>query len=404
MQLCKDSERGLIKMKKRLLTLVVAGILLISTTVTSFGADNTVAGTKAEEAVEVKSFTLQQAIDYALENSTQLKKLNADIKIAGVDARSTGSKYGSMKDESLAFFQELSRDTSGETIVSYTRVKEGYYKEATKMAVRLNEKGEEMATEGIKFSVEQSYFGVLHAQENLDIQKSVLNAAKQNLDAGNKKLALGLVSEIEAMTFEIDYSQAEIAYKSAQRELEYAKMSFNKVIGVPLDTKVALTEKIAIEAPEEVDLDAKVSEALENRMEMITAQEQYELSQLDYEILKGNAPGTYGFKTAVYTLDSNENELSETKKEVELSVQKAYMDMMDAYEGLTILDKTIVQVEKVYDATKKRYEVGMATENDVIESLNQLAEIKLQRAEVALGYNLAKKMFKVSYGIGLSAN
>ncbi len=400
-------------MKKRILSLVIVGILLLSMIATSF----------AEEATTAKSFTLQEAIDYAIENSTQLKKLNADIDAAEIDVKKAGKAYNSTKDYSLADMQtgisagitlndsqqyevvaKQTFDSSIDTILQLARVKNGYYKEATKMGLMLTEKGKEMATEGIEFSVEQSYFNVLHAQENLDIQKSILSAAKQNLDAGNKKLELGLVSEIEVMSFEIAYSQAEIGYKSAVRQLEYAKMTFNKAVGLPLDTKVELTEVITIEPPEEVDLNEKVSEALQNRMEVISGQEQYNLSKLNYDICKSASPGSYDLKIARYTLESNECELAETKKAVELSVQKAYMDMMDAYEGLTILDKSIVQVEKVYDATKKRYEVGMATENEVIESLNQLQEIKLQRSEVAAGYNLAKKMFKVTYGIGLGTN
>ncbi len=405
-------------MKKRILSLVIAGMLFMCTAATSFGADEI---ETTEEATEVKRFTLQEAIDYAIENSVTLKTIEADIEKTEIEVTKAGKGYSSLKDYSLADLQSRivkdiqpdsgdpdklkitynqTFDTSIDTILQSVRIKEGYYKEATKMGLLLAEKGKEMAIKGIGFSVESSYFGVLHAQEKYEIQESTLATAKQNLDNINKKYELGMASPLELMNFEIAYSQAEMGYKSAQRALEYAKMSFNKAIGLPLDSNVILTDELIIEEPETIDIEEKVTEALENRMEIISAQKQYELDKMNFDI-SSTFVGTYDYKNAKYTLESSEYALADAKVTVELSVRKAYMDMMDAYEALTILDKTIMQVEKVYTATETRYDLGMATENEVIEALNQAKEMKLQRSQAALGYRLAKKQFELSYGIGL---
>ncbi len=376
-------------MKKRILSLAVVGMLLFCTAATSFGADSA----SEDDVTAVKSFTLQEAIDYALENNSAIGISETAIEKAEVAF-----------DEAKKGYKDAKVTTSGILITTTSQMllaKEGYYRDLAEMGVVLAEKGKGIAIEGIKFSVESSYFGVLHAQEKYGIQESTLITAKQNLDSINKKYELGMASPLEAMNFEIAYSQAELGFKSAQRALEYAKMSFNKAIGLPLDTKVELIDELTIEPPEEVNLEEKVIQAMENRMEIISAQKQYELDKMNYDIISSTFIGTYDYQNAKYTLKSSEYTLEDTKVTIELSVRKAYMDMMDAYEALTILDTTIVQVEKVYIATKTRYDLGMATENEVIEALNQAKALKLQRSQAALGYRLAKKQFELSYGIGL---
>lgn len=366
------------------------GLALISMTAVSLAADN---------VSEVKTFSLEQAVNYALENSplvgiseTGLQKAQVKLK----EAKSAYNKSNKSEDTAKAF------SVSIETLDT-AKLQKGYYKRLAEMGLILAEKAKLQTIESIKFSVESSYFNLLNAQEKLAIQNSILKVSKENLDNIKKKYALGMASQIEVLSFETAYSQAELDKKSAERALIYAKMSFNKTLGLPLDTKVQLTDKLQVQVPPEVDIEKKVEEALENRMEVISATEQYEVDKLNFEITALWYPeNTYKYQEAKHIVESSAYSVINSQQTVELSVRKAYMDMIDAYEAIEVLDKLIDQAEKTYETTKVRYDMGMATNNEVVEALNKLQEIKLQKAQALLGYNLAKKQFEASYGIGLT--
>ncbi|KPU43671.1 outer membrane efflux protein [Oxobacter pfennigii] len=369
-------------MKKKLIIALVLCIVLGSFTTVSM-AENSPAGEK--------SFSLAEAVDYALKNSPQMGIKQTALEKAKVGLREANSLFNKTKDSSEVTFQTA-------------QIKKGYGKRGAQSAVTVAEKDLLRAAEDIKYSVESSYFNLLNAQEKLEIQNSTLVSAKENLDTTSKKYELGLVSQIEVTSAKTTYMQEQMDQRSAQRAVEYAVMDFNKTLGLPLETKVKLTDTLNIEPLPEVDINEKVSLALQNRMEIVSASEQYEVDKLNLEITYGWYPeNTYKYQEAKQTMESSEYKLSSSKQSVELSVRKAYMDMQDAYDRLTILDQSIDEMEKLYDATILKYENGLDTSSSVTDMLNKVKEVKLQKAQALLGYNLAKKQFEASFGIGISS-
>ncbi|MDK2933933.1 MAG: hypothetical protein PWP27_1743 [Clostridiales bacterium] len=345
----------------------------------------------ASNAAEEKTFTLQQAIDYALKNNPLIAISDTGIEKAKVSFKEASSVYRKSNDAPvMAFESQLAKD--------------GYYKRMAEMALKLAEKGKEKTVESIEFEVENHYFTLLNAQENLNIQKSIAELATENLRIANRKYDLGTISEIEVMSFKTSLAQAKVDLKSAQRALEYAQMNFNKALGLPLNTKVRLTDAIKVEAPESIDIEEKVSQALQNRMEIISAKEQYEADKLYFDITaKWYPSNTYKYQQAKQAMQSSEYSLINSNKTVEISVRKAYMDMLNAYESLVVLQQAEEQLQKAYDVTKIKYENGLGTNIELLQIMNQLKEIKLNKSKAQLGYNLAKKQFEVSYGVGLSS-
>ncbi|MGE4284388.1 MAG: TolC family protein [Clostridia bacterium] len=370
-------------MRKKLTAVLVALTLVLLTTTSALVG--------ASDAAEEKTFSLQQAIDYALENSPLIVISETGIEKAKVSSKEARSVYNKAEDAPvMAFESQLSKD--------------GYYKRMAEMGLKLAEQGKVQTVESVKFAVENNYFTLLNAKENLNIQEDIYNLAVENLNIANQKYDLGTISEIELLSFKTSVAQAEVDRKSAQRALEYAQMNFNKALGMPLNTKVQLTDAIKVEAPESIDIEEKVSQAFVNRMEIISAKEQYEADKLYFEITaKWYPSNTYKHQQAKQTVELSEYSLTNTNQTVEISVRKAHMDMLDAYESLVVLQQTEEQLQKVYDIAKIKYENGMGTNTEVLEAMNQLKEIKLGKSKAQLGYNLTKKQFEVSYGVGLGS-
>lgn len=371
-------------MRKKLAAMLIVFVLAILASVPQVA--------RADDIADEKSFSLQQAIDYALKNSPLIAICDTGIQKAKVSLSEAKSAYKKAEDADNASFEN-------------SLTEQGYYMRSAEMALKIAEQKKAQTVESIKFTVENNYFTLLNAQENLNIQSGILELAKENMDMANIRYNLGTISEIDLLSFKTSLAQAEVNLKSAQRALEYAQMNFNNALGLPLKTKVNLTDEIEIQAPKNVDIDEKVAEALQNRMEIISAKEQYEVDNLYLEITaKWYPSNTYKYQSAKQTAESSEYTLTKAIQTVEISVRKAYIDMLNAYESLDVMQQKEQQLQKSYDVMKIKYENGMGTNIDLLEALNELREIKLSKAKAELEYNLAKKKFEASYGVGLGSS
>lgn len=370
-------------MKKKMILMIIS-ILTVLTLLAVAAAD---------QPEDVKEFSLQEAVDYALENSNLIKLSEVAVDKAKVSYKEADGAYDKIKNI-----------PGGTGSLEQYKLKEGYYRDLAKMGVTLAEKGKEQTNEIVKFSVESAYFDLLFARDKAEIEKSVLESAHKDMDIVNKKFELGMVSKVDVLTSEANLESAQLAYNTAVRGKEYKLMSFNKTLGLPLKTEVALTDELTYDEPVEADIEEKVALALQNRYEVIAAREQYEMDKKNFDLTAvWYTPNTYVHQEAKYQMDSSYYSLVSTEQETELSVRKAYMDMMSAYDSISVLDKNVESLEQAYHLTQLRYDVGMATSYDVINALNALNEVKLQRLQSVHAYNLASKQFEASYGIGITS-
>jgi outer membrane protein len=380
-------------MKKKLLAVVLCVVTACALFV-SAGAD---------EAKDTVTFSLQQAVDYALENSAAIKLSYTAVDKAEVGYREAKSAYDKA-DDAGGLSREERMLMSSQMLFENYKLTEGFYKEMADMGRTLAKKGREQTIETVKMAVQNAYFNLLFVKEKAQIQKSILDSAKKDMDIANKKYELGMVSQVDVLSSEAALESAKLGYNTALRDLEYQVMSFNKTLGLPLKTEVTLTDSLAFEEPPEADLEERVTLALQNRYEVIAAKEQYRVNELNHKLTLGWYPeNTFATRQARYDMENSHHKLVSAEQDVELSVRKAYMDMQSAYESIRVLGKNVERLEKAYDIARLRYDTGMATSQEVVNALNALNDIKLQRLQAIYGYNLAKIQFEASSGIGVAA-
>ncbi|MDD4707352.1 MAG: TolC family protein, partial [Firmicutes bacterium] len=272
------------------------------------------------------------------------------------------------------------------------------------MGRTLAEKGREQTIETVKMAVQSAYFNLLFAQDKAEIQRSILDSAKKDMDIAGKKYELGMVSQVDVLSSEAALESAKLGYNTATRDLEYQRMSFNKTLGLPLKTEVGLTDSLTFEEPPGADIEEEVTLALQNRYEVIAAKEQYRVNELNHKLTLGWYPeNTFVTRQARYDMESTHQSLVNAEQDVELSVRKAYMDMQSAYDSIGVLSKNVERLQKAYDIARLRYDTGMATSQEVVNALNALNDIKLQHLQAVHGYNLARIQFEASSGIGIAA-
>ena len=376
------------KTTTKAILLLLISTMLLSITLPTY-AETPMLISSLETQPITKTFSLETAIKYAQDNSTTQAINKTKLEAAKL----------SLDEQKVAQYKALDK---GAYVFEGVKTRNGYYVKLSQMGLLLTEKGIIQTDSIIRSQTENVYFTYQNALDKKEICDNILQYAKDNLKTAQLKSTLGLTSDIDLMYANNAVLKATIDKANAERALDYSRMDFNKALNLPLDTKIELTDKIACVKYDEVTVAEKAELAKANRMEAIQAKEQLELDKKLLEVTgKFYMPNTYGYKKAQFNAMTSEDTYKSTLNTVQLSVYKAYNDMVSAYASLEWLDAQITLQQKVYDIAKIKYEQGISANSEVTDALNKLLDAKLNKAQAMLGYNLAKTKFTNSYNIGL---
>ena len=229
--------------------------------------------------------------------------------------------------------------------------------------------------------------------------------SKRQYDIAQIRFELGTGTKQERLSAESQLLADGLEMKNALSDLYYAKLEFQNQLGLSMDGMVDIYYEDGYEPfdKETANLDEKIALALQNRFDVASMREAYELQKLNYEITTSMfSLSTYKGKAALYDKEKAFNEMVKTENNAELKVYEAYVDMVKAYRSIESLDISIVAMKESYRLSQLSYEVGMTTLTDVQLAQKALAEMELARLNAVNGYNLARMNFEASYGIGLN--
>ncbi|MGD9567021.1 MAG: TolC family protein [Sedimentibacter sp.] len=362
------------------------GLLLTAMLILTFGI------TYAEEQSQNKTYNLsmEEAVELGLKNNEAVKIAQLDIEKNQVISKKAASLWSKAPENSMIETKLLS---------------DGYYKRQSEMAAKMSRKSKELLEQKIKMGIKNSYYEISRSIKDIEVkEENVLRVMEQQRIA-EAKLKIGTGIKQEVLTAQAAVEEANLLLANAKDDLTYKKMEFNKLLGIPSDATVNFTEdvisNISLKATENIDLTPKVSEAQKNRIEVIQAQENAEVSKLYFDIVSNySAENTYDYRAANYEKEKANNELNDAKQNVELSVNNAYLNMQKAARAVGVYEKNIASLEEAYRLSQLSYEAGVGVQMDVLNAQNMLYNAELSHVQSLHNYNLAKLKFTASYGIG----
>lgn len=248
----------------------------------------------------------------------------------------------------------------------------------------------------------QEYFGMKSREEQFEIAKKTLENKKTSLELTETKYEYGSVSKIDLLNAKISYSQAESSYSHSENELMLARMEFNAYLGINLYSELTLTSKLEEVALSDVQLEAAIDSALENRSEIKSAEYSLEQAQKSFGSVSAypSSSATY-LKGKTSYLKAQINARS-AYNDIEIDVTRKYTEMHEKYDTLSLSKMNLESAQESYELELSRYELGMSTLSDV-----QNAEITLNNAEVSyadsiLNYRMAVTNYELCMGAGIS--
>ena len=278
---------------------VLLSLLLTGGSVLGF-ADNE---TQTEQTV----MTIDDAVAYTIEN-------NRDIEIADFNIEKEALNK---KESDKAFKNAENSKSTAYSVISGKLIKKGYYKLLANLSYDLALKQRDAVELGATIETKSGFYTIINKLKDVETRTLNLERAQKVYDISTRKLEMGLGTKQELLLADANLETAKLDLESAKDDLVFERMTFNKTLGLPLEEEIVLSGAIEFSVYPEVNLEEKEAEALENRIDVIAADQAYEAAKLKEEIYGYfYTPNVYDFKKVVYEERSAYNELIDTEPEI----------------------------------------------------------------------------------------
>lgn len=327
-------------------------------------------------ADQVLLLSLEDSYEIALNNNLDLKTKQLELEKTKVERQQAKSASKKMEDITFNFEGAQVRDLQ-------PRLKQA--------EVLIDEKKLELQERNLKVSVEEAYYDVLLAEDNLEYTLAQQERAKTQLKNAELKFKEGLVAQNSVIIAQAEACNAAAELFAAQKELEVSKIVFNDLLGRELTLPVKLAGKFDYEPQDIPNVGDFIEKALLQRPEVIEANEMAEVAKLNADLaLKYYASNTYIYKKA--NLDAKKEELKteDVKRQICLEVRKAYLFTLERAEKLKASQQAKKAAEETYRIANLKYEAERVTMVEVLEAMERLRQAEKHYASCVYDYNVSK--------------
>ncbi|HHY46087.1 MAG TPA: TolC family protein [Firmicutes bacterium] len=321
-----------------------------------------------------KGLTLQQAVELALRQGSAIRLASLDLKDAEVSYRQATA------DQLLkpSVLTALSAET----------------------AWVVAQRNYEMAKADIATQVEQAYYDVLKAERGLVLAQENLERAREQLKTAESKFKLGMVAQIDVIAAEAEVAGAEANQSRAEADLALARMKFNRVIGVALDSPVKLTSQFSYD-PIPLDLEKAIQYSLSHRLEIKKAEDAVALKEKEVEVYNNDFTPSLVLEKSRIGLETAQAELDDTKTNIILEVRQNFESLKDAERQVPLQEKALAKVKENLRIAKARYDAGVITAMELADAQRAVYQAETDYLKAMFDYNVARAKFYKSLGMPL---
>ncbi|NLH02415.1 MAG: TolC family protein [Clostridiales bacterium] len=385
-------------------------ILILITASFAFAQENN------ESEDEILKLSLEDAVKIAEENNQQVKlsKLGLEkAELARKEYRYQDKKvrdavdlWEGMPAEEKSKLNEMLRIEMESLSGFETSSTMDILGKQAEFAVNMAKLGIDVTIKGINFGIEAAYYGVLLAEENTSIAKAAVSRYQDMLGIAEAKFKAGTITKNEVLDAQVQLSKAEADLLKAESEEEKAYINLKKLIGLPLDRAIELTDSFK-DKPDDFDktLDELLEAAEKNRIDIMSAEGAFEIAKLDFELSSKAYPSnTFIYKEKEYAMEEARLQLQDTKSAVEAQVRGIWLDFEDAKTNIPVMDKALEMAEESLRLAKLSYEAGLVRSVDVAAAEEGLKQVQLQRLSAIYNYNLARLKLENATYFSVSGN
>lgn len=342
--------------------------------------------TKEPEVAETMSFTIDQAVQYALDHNRDIKIQDIYIEKAALDSSKT--LYDMRKYADYEVITKRLKDS-------------GATKRGADLQKNIADWNKEITTNEIKYNTRKKYYELVQSAEMVKITEEGLALAKNVYDQSLLKHKLGVISSQQLLFAETELKQAESNLDNAKLGYESQRMGFNDELGLPLTTKIELASKITYSKSEKMDVEKAVKEGLENNAVLKVLRENHEIAKLSLKAIAAKYPSnTFNYKEQDIRVEETLKNLENTKNKIELQIRSSALLAETKEKQIDTYDKLVEKADNIHRLSLLSFDVGENTVNDVASSRIGLMNTKVELLNAIHSYNNAVLDFEYSKGLG----
>lgn len=294
--------------------------------------------------------------------------------------------------------------------------------------VDVKEKQQRLTENEILLKTEQQYWLLISLQEKqktLAKYEVLLQDIRKQVDDAFKS---GLIIKNDVLKVQIKQSELQANKNKLQNGKKLATMLFCQTIGIPYDSTLVLQEQIDVsQNPNQYYTDNQT--ALSSRTEYQLLEKSVEASQLQKKMKTGDYlptvavgvagyhlnmlekdaktytnglafatvsipisdwwGGSYAIKEQKIKQQITENTFEDTKDLLKLQMEKAWIDLNEAWKQIEIMKETAIQAEENLKVSQTGYNSGVVILSDLLEAQALVTETADKLTEAQTQYKLA---------------
>lgn len=281
------------------------------------------------------------------------------------------------------------------------------------------------------YNVTESFYAAYQSAQRLAITKEQVKQNEETYKTAGNKYNAGLIPEVEVLQSEIDLVTSQNDALNNERDVARANNSLKLLLGLSLNDDIQPIAELTYQ-PVKIDSLKAVSSALENRSEILSAQRNKELRQIDVEVAESkkdfrfDLSATYGFNRVDSDINKIFQDLGRTRGatlsvsvplfdwgssglEVEAAVvqqqhairtqnyvhQQIKQEIIDllsrirlAESRIRVLEKSVAVAQKGYDISLERFRSGTINRNDLAQAQQRLTTAKINNLTALIDYQI----------------
>ncbi len=403
-------------------------------------------------AGEAAALSIQEAIDLALEQNTQLRitEKNEETARAALKGARGANSFdvgfsGSLTDGKT---NNESRQDNGSislraSLPIYTGGKNQANIESAEIGVDAARLKTERAREDLRLSVIQAYYDVLEAVKTIEIGQETVEKYQAHLTNVEQLFTAGSKARLDVLRSSVELTNARQALLKAENDHEVKLLTLKNLLRIDAKEDLILTEDFTF-VPFHPGMDACVDYAYVHRKDLLV--DIYNLKQRELDVKAAKAgflpslslsastgaseqynPGSdhnhnyqVGLSASWNIFDSGVTEaavdkaktardqaeltLVKDKEDISFAVRQLYYSMREAERRFAVTKASVSEAEENYYIASEKYRAGQGILLDVIDSQEALATAELNFNSAQYDYARYKAAVENAMGLSIGAD
>lgn len=254
----------------------------------------------------------------------------------------------------------------------------------------------------IEYDTLKVYYSVLLAADNVKTEQDNLKTQQDILKNTKAQYQVGMLAKKDVLSAQSAETAARSSLRAAQTKLEYAKMSFNYLLGYAATQEVILTDSLNEVTSSAIDVDAAIKSAIANRNEIKGVNYAVDVHSAVLAGLESRYPtnsSTY-IKEQVALLAA-QKQAKDAPVQIEIDIRNKAAELEDKKAALDAAKAMQNYAKEGYRLISISYAAGMSTLAEL-----QQAQVNVYKAGLAVSsamsdYDLAVYAFRYAQDVGV---